>query len=261
MASCSYILTLGKRHPRFAPSTYKTCITPTQAKELFGSDRKPRPLGCGVYACVFEHKDAGKVVKITRDSSDVAGLLQGQGLEQVPKVYAHHKLVGRPRWTTPRPKLHPHWQEWPEQPEAFALVVEKLRVFTGSEKSKWNQRIRRLETFQIQEAQKRALVAAGGGKTEPARPDAKTKTYRRPMPADAARAVCPKKPYDDCEARMRELIQMKAALASRGIEWHDLHAGNIGLDSRGRLKALDLGASPTPLDRDVPELAGRRRQR
>lgn len=259
MASCSYILTLGKRHHLLAPSTYKACITPTQAKELFGSDRRPRPLGCGVFACVFEHKDPNKVVKITRDPSDVAGLLRGQGLKQVPKVYASHKLIGHPRWTTPREKTS-RQQEWPEQPEAFALVVEKLRVLSGSEKAKWNRQIKHLLRFQVQEEQKRKIIAAGGGRTAPAMPDAKTKPYHRPMPADAARAVCSKKPIDDCEARMKELIKMKADLLARGIDWQDMHAGNIGLDKNGRLKALDLGASPTPMDRDVPELAGRRRR-
>ena len=251
MASCAYILTLGKRHHRYAPSAYQTCITPTQAKVLFGTTAKPKPLGCGVFACAFQHKDPDKIVKITRDPSDVAGLIQGQGLAQVPKLYASHKLTGQPRWTTPRRRTE-SWQKWPDQPSAFALVVEKLYVMTGAEKSKWNQRIRRMQRFQeLAERQQNAT----GSKTTPG---------RKPITiGDMAKAVCPKKPIAEaarCSLRMRELNKMSADLQSRGIDWQDMHAGNIGSDNKGRWKALDLGASPTTLDTDLPELAGFKRR-
>jgi hypothetical protein len=218
-----------------APSSYKTCITPTQARKLFGTTTRPRPLGCGVFACVFEHTDPSKIVKITRDPSDVAGLLQGQGLAQVPKVYASHKLVGRPWWTTPRVKTE-SWQTWPDRPEAFALVIEKLHVFSGAEKPKWAKRIFRLRRLPKQDVEQHRSATA--------------------------KSVCPKKPSaeaKDCYTHMMQLIAIRAALAKRGIDWTDVHAGNIGVDKNGRWKVLDLGASTTPLTVEPPELAGRRR--
>jgi len=259
--SCAYVLTLGKRHPELAPSSYKVCITPTQAQELFGSAAPPRPLGCGVFACVFPHKEPDKVVKITRDPSDVAGLLKGQGLAQVPKVYDSRKLVGQPHWTTPRMRLSKQ-QEWPDKPEAFALVVEKLRVLTGHEKSKWQQRIRRMHQFKREEESKRKIIAAGGGNTAPAQPFAKTKPYVRPTIGNMAKAICPKRPLIEaasCSLRIRELNKMAADLQKRGIDWVDIHAGNIGIAKNGRWKAIDLGASTTPLDVKLPELAEWRR--
>jgi hypothetical protein len=263
MKACAFILTLGKRHEKLAPSSYKTCITATQAQELFGTTKRPKALGCGVFACVFEHKDPGKVVKITRDPSDVAGLLKGQGLPQVPKVYASHKLAGQPRWTTPRVRQF-KWQEWPDEPEAFALIVEKLRVLTGSEKSKWQQRIARMHRFKRQEESKRKIIAAGGGKTAPPDPFAKTKSYTRPTISDMAKAVCPKRPLIEaasCALRIRELNKMATDLRERGVDWVDIHAGNIGVDKNGRWKAIDLGAATTKLDVDLPELADRSRRR
>jgi hypothetical protein len=263
VASCSYILTLGKRHPMLAPSSYKTCITPTQAKKLFGTDARPEPLGCGVFACVFAHADPNKVVKITRDPSDVAGLVQGQGLPQVPKLYEQHKLAHPPRWTTPRRREH-SWQEWPDQPEAYALVVERLRPLTGAEKSKWNQRIRRMLRWKQDQARKEE-IERGEAPTIPANlaPRSKIKLKDATV-GELARAVCPKAPAREtaaCQLRVRELNKMHADLLSRGIDWLDMHAGNIGVDKRGRWKALDLGASPTPLREEPPILAGQKRKR
>jgi hypothetical protein len=260
MASCAFVLTLGRRHFKYAPSTYRTCITPTQAKELFGSTDKPKPLGCGVFACVFQHADPMKVVKITRDESDVAGLLQAKDLASVPKVFASHKLAGQPRWTNPRQRTH-RLQQWPDRPEAFALVLEKLHVMTGAEKGKWNRRIRRWLHLRAQDLEKLKLIAAGGGATTP---NAGTyKPYKRPTKAEMARKACPVSPKAEsakCEARLLELGKIVADLSAVGIEWTDVHAGNIGADDKGRWKAIDLGASTTTLDQEMPVLEGRRKR-
>jgi hypothetical protein len=261
MASCAYVLTLGRRHFEYAPSTYRTCITPTQAKELFGSTVKPKPLGCGVFACVFQHADPTKVVKITRDESDVAGLLQAQGLATAPKVYAQHKLAGQPRWTTTRARTH-STQVWPEHPEAFALVLEKLHVMTGAEKGRWNRRIRRWLRLREQDQEKREMIAAGGGRTTPTH--GTYKHYKSPTKVELARRACPAGPKAEavkCEARLLELGKIIVDLRTVGVEWTDVHAGNIGADKNGHWKALDLGASTTTLDQDVPILEGRQRRR
>jgi hypothetical protein len=246
--SCAYTLTLGQRHFKYAPSAYKVCITPTQAKALFGTLERPRPIGCGVFACAFQHPDADKIVKITRDPSDVAGLLQGQGLAQVPKVYKSNQLASRPWWTTPRQRTE-RYQEWPDRDEltAYAVVVEKLYTLTNAEKSKWNRRIGRMRLFQRQ-VERAAQAAERQG--APAPPP--------PTVGDMAKAVCPKRPAaeaEGCQLRVRELNKMSEDLLARGIEWTDIHAGNIGADKNGRWKALDLGASTTQLETELPLLA------
>jgi hypothetical protein len=254
--ACAYVLTLGKRHPRYAPSAYRTCVTPTQAQTLFGNVSKPKPLGCGVFACVFQHPDPDKVVKITRDESDVAGLIQGQGA-QVPKLYERFKLTSQARWVTPRERYHP-MQEWPTQPEAYTLIVEKLDVLTGSEKAKWNQRIKRMRRFQD------AATLPVENK-RPIDPYAKTETRgRQPTIGEMAKVICPKKPRQEaqtCNLRVRELNKIAEDLQAKGVDWSDIHAGNIGVDKNGRWKALDLGAFTTPLQTALPELAGARRRR
>jgi hypothetical protein len=247
--SCAYVLTLGKKHYKYAPSTYRVCVTPTQAKALFGTTTKPKTLGCGVFACAFEHKNPDRIVKITRDPSDVAGLLRGQGLPQIPKVYASHQLVGRPYWTAPRQRQH-SWQEWPDRPEAYAVVVERLRTFTGVEASIWNKRIQRMRLYQkgIEDQEAHRQTASG--------------QVREQFTIGAlATAVCPKRPVSEaksCQLRIRELNKMSSDLRDRGIEWSDIHAGNIGIDKRGRWKAIDVGASTTPLTTRPAPLAGSR---
>lgn len=244
--SCAYTLTLGKRHFKYAPSAYKVCITPTQAKKLFGTTVKPKPIGCGVFACAFEHSDPDKIVKITRDPSDVAGLLQGQGLAQVPKVYDSHELSTRPWWVTPRRRTE-RYQQWPDAPEGpFAVVVEKLHTLHGTEKSLWNKRISRMRLFK-NGAEWAAIKARQENKPAPPPPTI----------GDMAKAVCPKAPAREaksCQLRVRELNKMSEDLKAIGVEWTDLHAGNIGADAKGRWKALDLGASTTPLETQLPVL-------
>jgi hypothetical protein len=261
MAACAYSLTLGKKHFRYAPSAYRVCITETQAKKLFGSTEKPKPLGCGVFACAFQHSDPNKIVKITRDPSDVAGIMKGQGA-QVPKLHAVHRLTSGVRWINPRRRTE-DYQQWPEQPEAFAMVLEKLRTLTGAEKSMWQQRIRRMQRFVEREKFKQE-AAAGHPSTAPGSPSTPPRpSYQPPTLRDMAKAVCPRRPADEaasCSLRIRELDKISVDLRARGVEWSDIHAGNIGFDKKGRMKALDVGASTTPLEEDLPELAGRRRR-
>jgi hypothetical protein len=258
--SCLYHLTLGKRHWKYAPSAYRVCVTATQAKRLFGSTEKPKPVACGVFACVFQHSDPDKVVKVTRDSSDVAGIMKGQGA-QVPKLYDVHRLASGARWLHPRPKTE-RYQSWPDEPEAYAMVLEKLRTLTGDEKARWQRRIRRMQHFILAERQKRERMAEREA-TTPDKPGAEPRpAYQPPTLRDLAKAVCPRRPEAEaksCELQIRELDKVSVDLAKRGIDWSDVHAGNIGFDKHGRLKALDVGASTTPLDTELPELAGRKR--
>lgn len=227
--SCAYALRIGKRFPKLSPSAYKICVTPTQAKTLFGTTDRPKALGCGVFACAYEHpSDPTKIVKITRDPSDVAGLERGQGL-QVPKLYASRKLRGKPKWTTPRPAAS--GDEWPEHPTAYALTLERLQPLTGAEKARWDRRIHFMKLLQ-------------------------TTAPRITRIGELAQLACKSDDNpQECQLRVRELNKIAADLLTRGVEWKDIHAGNIGVDANGRWKAIDLGASPTKLRRELPELA------
>lgn len=258
-STCLYQLSIGKRHFKYAPSTYRLCVTSSQATKLFGTTEKPKALGCGVFACVYPHADPDKVVKITRDESDVAGLIKGQGA-QVPTLHAAHKLRTHVRWTNPRRRTE-RYQEWPDQPEAFALVLERLRPFTGAEKSLWQRRIGRMQEFVRADARKRE---AGAGHAPTAPGKAWATPYIRPTLRDMAEAVCPRRPKAEaasCSLRIRELNKIFVDLTARGVDWSDMHAGNIGVDKHDRWKALDVGAATTPLETDLPEMAGARRRK
>jgi hypothetical protein len=259
--ACAYHLVLGKAHRKFSPGPYRACITATQAERLFGTSAPPKQLGCGTFACVYEHADPDKVVKITRDASDVAGLIKGQGL-QVPKLYDAHKLSSPAEWVQPRkPRLvtgtdgKPLQQTWPEKPEAHALVLERLKPLTGREKRLWNERLAHMRRFLSIEADAAAVTTPAQPGGVPGRP---TTTI-----GEMVKAVCPHAGAEafKCEVRLRELNKISADLAMRGIDWADIHAGNIGVAANGRWKALDLGATSTKLDAELPELAGTRRRR
>jgi hypothetical protein len=240
--SCLYNLVIGSKHPRYAPSSWQTCISANQAKTLFGTETKPKPLGCGTFACVYPHRDPDKVVKITRDETDVAALYAGQDVDVVPKLYAGHRLAGRAFWRRYEPP-RAQGSNWPRQPQAYALVLERLRPFTPTEKRKWSPRINKLVWRQ-------RLTAAYNAE---------------PMSDEALIAeVCPRKPgpnQEECRTRLAELQTIRDRLQDAGVNWTDVHAGNIGVDNEGRWRALDVGASRTPLDVDVPELQGPQRRR
>jgi len=61
-------------------------------------------------------------------------------------------------------------------------------------------------------------------------------------------------PQAEMEARAVESV-----LRAAGIEWHDIHAANVGYDAAGKLKALDLGLTKVKFKRKPVTLAGLRR--
>lgn len=250
--SCNYLLRLGKAHFSYAPSSWEACITPTQAQTLFEHANKPKPEGCGVFACVYPHPDPSKIVKITRDPSDVAALIRTQKTSIGPKVFQAHKLGSHAYWTKPKSRTE-KYHVWPDQPQGFALVLERLRPLAGEEKRTWDKRLAKF-TQARQDALKTAVDV------DPVTAPLHKKTVKR----DVAERVCPREGPDAeiCQARIRELETMIDTLADWGVDWVDIHAGNIGVDSKGRWRVLDMGASQTPLyEKDVPVLEGQRRKR
>ena len=58
-----------------------------------------------------------------------------------------------------------------------------------------------------------------------------------------------------------QTVDIAQKLKDIGIDWSDVHAGNIGIDRKGNVKALDLGVSQTELKRRIDVLEGRRAPR
>lgn len=53
-------------------------------------------------------------------------------------------------------------------------------------------------------------------------------------------------------------LDVQRKLGALGIDWGDVHSGNIGVDRAGHVKALDLGLTNTQLKQRIDVLAGRR---
>ncbi len=247
---CAYYVKPGKPHPRYPGGKYSVCITPNQHRTLFGAQAPevaPTPLGCGVFACAYPTSDPGKVVKITRDETDVAALKATQSVPGVPKVFGAWKLKSYARWLgrdpappryidanaylRPRPR-----HERPVRPEPFAMVMERLQTLDAASRRKWNRRLSCMQNRFTANADKRT----------------------------AALTCCPLKPKVDRFACLRAASQLHdtyEGIREYGIEVVDIHAGNVGRDARGRWTILDLGLSKDTGYPDVPDLAGARRGR
>ncbi len=117
-------LILGRYHPSYKFGEYRVCLSPNQKKVLF-KGKKGKKLGCGVFACAYGTTSRTKVVKLTRDSEDVAALLEAQKLEPdvVPKVYETYKL-----------RDGGHAINTDEETPVYALVVERLKQIPPAER-------------------------------------------------------------------------------------------------------------------------------
>lgn len=301
-ARCAFTLPQGKKLPWMrGTGKYQACITPTQAKRLWGTAHRTAsltaPIGCGAFACVYPGKAPGRVIKITNDRTDLEALKKGQGIPFVPKMRGHWKLASAHRWLAPvsggRSMLGPNAPYWPETPpEVFALDLERVRPLHGAEKGKWE---RRVSCLRFMFRRGREPIPVKAPKRVPGASQAPTKTTPRQMvlpgmlpPKVAARAATrpmealswmPKKYYPDveyeccpkkagaarteCKHGIRQIAEAARLLRKRGIDPRDLHAGNIGMGTDGRWKLIDLGQSGLAYGfGDEPKtLTGARRRR
>lgn len=223
--ACSYFVPQGKYFPRYGMRPYTVCITPRQHARLFGGGRKPRRIGCGVFACAYPSPDRAKVVKITADVSDVAALQRAQGLPRIPKLYEAYRLASPTRW-----------RGRSGGPTVYALVLERLRP--------------------LSRAMQDRFFSALNCIRKPGR--------RGEDPAEIAEACCfPGRAWglkiEDLPACKRLAADVPEAMKDfRSLDMRvtDIHPGNIGTDKNGRWKILDLGLSggipeiePAPLGR------------
>jgi hypothetical protein len=246
---CAYYVKLGKPHPRYPGGKYSVCITANQHRTLFGDTPavEPKPLGCGVFACAYPTADPGKVVKITRDETDVAALQSTQGVPGVPQLFAAYKLNSYARWLgrSPTPPSRydanaylrpPSRNERPRKPEPFGLVMERLATLDAAGRRRWTRRLECMQRHFSANMDKRTTVLA----------------------------CCPLKPKRDRFACMRAGVQLHETyerIREYGIDVIDIHSGNVGRTARGRWAILDLGLSKGTGYPDVPDLAGARRGR
>lgn len=215
-------LLIGRKHQAIKDTNeYRVCLTPTQEQTLLGGKKIGKKLGCGVFACAYA-LGKSKVVKFTRDQDDVAALLEAQNTGVVPKIYEVYKLKQGGEMPDPaKPYLSP--QDVP----VFALVLERLKTLPVPKR-----KILDAVLYQTPDV-------VGGYATR----------------EDVCASAGPEAPI--CE----QVVDVAKKLDEIGIKWSDVHAGNIGLDRKGNVKALDLGVSKTELKRRIDVLEGRRAPR
>ena len=242
-------LKIGQRHPNVLRATgkYNLCLTPNQTRKL--GVASVAPLGCGVFACAYPHLDPDKVVKITRDGSDVAGLYLGQGLSRVPKLYGRYKLTSPAHWaamsyddrssvagTSPGP--------------VYGLVVERVQPMQGAQKRAWSKRINRIAWY-LNQGIRQWRHARSLATYQPS-----LSTVRKALNS------CPKdkKNREACRRLARDMLRAQVELARRGVALTDLHIGNIGIAADGHWKVIDLGFSERGTGMSARGLRGARRR-
>jgi hypothetical protein len=230
---CVYRLQQGKFHSVYSPGPYSFCISKQQHDRLFGGYIAgvpvwPRPLetpsgpACGIFGCVYPYKnDPSKVVKITRDGSDTAGLRRMNGSPYTPRVFESHELKTRPRW----------FDDYPLYDTIDALVLERARPLN---KKKWS------DAFEC------VLVAGKLGES------CCTKKYVQGFTAAEKR---------DCRKLVRQWPEIGRAFRASGVQLNDTHTGNIAMGSDGNWKIIDLGFSSVRGGSRPKALSGARRRR
>jgi len=203
-------LRLGKDHNRYTFGQYTVCLTENQKQTLF-KGKLGKKLGCGVFACAYAiPKNTTKVIKFTRDSEDVAALLQAQPTGVVPKVSRVFKLNSE------------GFNEHEEATTVYAIELERLKPFTPADRERLDEELPYLNDV---------------GR------------YGAP---DTAKEFCADR---ECSPIAEQTVDAILKLRAAGIEWSDVHSGNIGLDKNGKVKVLDLGVSGTKLVEEPQLLA------
>lgn len=234
-------LLLGRKHHNFG-DPYRVCLTQNQEQKLFkGKRTKLRKLGCGTFACAYESPLKSRVIKFTRDSEDVAGLLKAQKTGVVPKVHAVFKLKQGGR-TTPQRNPFTMRVDEPRHVDVYAMVVDRLETPPADER------------YALEEDMQRLRHAIDTVDKE-----------RKPLTIDnVCRLVNNDGDWGDdtegsCTSTQMLVLDAVGKLRKIGIDWGDIHAGNFGYDKRGKLKVLDLGVTKTQLEREPEVLEGRQR--
>lgn len=214
----------------------RVCLTRHQLDIL----RPGRKLGCGSYGCGYERNPPdGTVVKFTTDPSDMVALHAGQGHRRVvPLLFAYRLDFGR---------LIPGEHRIP----IYAAITQQLETPR-----------RGTEIHGLANALARQRPALRDHYRQS--PDRGTPRYRLALWA-REEFLSPCKNMADTNACIRfgsEVIRLHEHLGRRGLNFHDVHPGNVGINPRTHeWQFLDVGhasdeARP-PVPRKVRTLRGR----
>jgi hypothetical protein len=218
-------LIVGRHHPNFPEGEYEVCLTENQRRTLFkGEEPKPAAIGTGTFAGVWpKPDDPTRVIKFTRDAADVAALVKAQDTGVVPKVYATYKL-----------KQKSTYRASDDTTPVYAVELERLRPLSAFERELMRDNRRELVLASFDDADGHAF-------------------------AEDLHAQCTDDFNSMSVGPVCSTFRVMEKLRAAGIEWHDIHAENVGYDATGKLKALDLGLTKVKFKRKPVTLAGLRR--
>jgi hypothetical protein len=197
---------------------YNICLNEHQARTLFGTGQR-KLLGCGAWACAWT-KGGRRIVKITRDPEDIAGLQLGQGLRHVVKVDKIFRLkdAARDRRTGAPVTV-------------YAVVAEQLRP-VHKQMGRWT-----VSTLCPVKISLRIDVTRSRAPRKLFEVSDVTRKKLRTACARGEGNVAA------CTKFGTELLDTFQALYRRGVDWQDIHDENVMQDKRGTWKVVDLGLS------------------
>jgi len=229
---CAAGIRLGRKSKAIKGSRiYDVCLSPSQAKKLFGPAGVQPPIGCGTFACAFPVGQ--KVVKLTADREDLEGMLATKGSPHVARLYAAYELVNAGRDVRTGQRV-----------PVYALVVERLRPLTHSQElDLWTPiaRARQALLHLLKKSQRK-------GEQLKIAPDGHRHIADFACKKEMRKAKC--QPFAE------DFVKGWLEILDRGIVWQDAHTGNIAFDDKGHWKAIDLGYSGTRKRTQVPQLKG-----
>lgn len=204
-------------HVRTSMGRYTVCLTESQITRLFGGKQPGKKLGCGRFACAFENPtDPTTVVKITHDPDDIATMIHANEVapQYVVPLREAFRLVGTDAKGKARRKR-----------QAYAAIVDKLKTVGTSNPADFRNWQNEL-IFERGDPYICTTRFEGGGGIKPN-----------------------KKKLAECSALGEKVRTLVEGIDAAGIDWRDLHAGNVGFDGEGNLRVLDLGLTSTGRDK------------
>ncbi len=216
--------------------------------ENLGIEPGTEPIGCGLFGCAYPKAgDKSRVIKVTRDSEDVAAVLKADKTGLIPKVFALQKLKLKDA-PKPSPKKIREYQAArtakgrptkdftsflmrEKKPAVFVLEVERVKPLTKEQKTfiAVNDYVDALKLPRakfIKSSDKICKIEFTGQKVK------------------------------KCKDFAKRIYTVKKGLLDVGVPWTDAHPNNWGITKDGRLVALDIGLTSLPLKKKLKVLAG-----
>lgn len=213
----------GKVKTTTAPT--RVCLTENQQRELFGGGVVPELIGCGNFACVFASPREGRVVKLTSDLADIAGLVAMQQTHVVPKVHRFFELKQGGVHTKTKKRV-----------AIYVAEVDRVRPMTYT---RTNDRVMDSVWSYLD----------------------KRRYPERIDPAAGLDYIRGLKLAEDCDVECQRAVfdtfRAVQTLRDEGVDWFDVSVYNVGWDLvTDELKILDIGLSNVLPRKPFDVLAG-----